>query len=193
MALTDQDKKTLQVGLFIAGLILAGALVAKYQFFSITNRQLKSQITQIGAQIREQQALRNDLLALADRRDEIEAMAARIREASRRLPNSAEEGQFYRALTEIIGNTQFKWSDVHPAALRPHQLFTEMPYSVAATAGFHEFGQFMNLIEENPERFMRVSHINIHNDREHPTNHPVNFEITTFMLHNVPPAAEVTP
>jgi Tfp pilus assembly protein PilO len=90
----------------------------------------------------------------------------------------------------MLHNTGVDYDAVRPLPDRRRQLFTEMPYLIDSNAAFHEFGQFLNLIEENPNRFMRVSHIDVTNSREHPTVHPANLEITTFTLHDVPTGNE---
>jgi Tfp pilus assembly protein PilO len=186
MALNEQDKKTLQIGLFLCALILVGAVWAKFQIFSVTNTRTMGEIDAINAEVRVQQQLRNDLLDLRDRRDEIEALASRILLASSRLPSTREAREFYGELQQIVGTTQFDWNEFHPQRERTHQLYTEIPYRIAARSNYHEFGQFLNLIEENPSRFMRISRIDITNDRDRPVNHPVDVEITTFMLHDLP-------
>jgi Tfp pilus assembly protein PilO len=186
MALSDQDRKTLQIGLFLAAVILAGAIYAKFMVFSTSKTRVENEIGAMNQQIREQTALRSDLIALRDRRAEIEALAQKILLASQRLPSTRNAEGFLAALVQILHTTGVYYRSVRPLAERPHQLFTEIPYKVDANSAFHEFGQFLNLIEENPSRFMRVSHIDITNSRDDPTNHPVNLEITTFMLNDVP-------
>lgn len=186
MAMNEQDKKTLQIGLFLAALILVGAIYCKFFLFSTGLQRMNNEIAGLEAEIDTQKALRNDLLALGERRDEIEALAQKILEASRRLPASRNAEGFYTALIRTLSTTGVRYRNVRPQPDRRHQLFTEIPYLVEANSAFHELGQFLNLIEENANRYMRVSHIDIVNDRESPTIHPVNLEITTFMLHDIP-------
>lgn len=189
MALSDQDKKTLQVGLFLAAVILAGGIYCKFMIFSTTKTRTLNEIEQINQQIREQTALRTDLINLRDHQEEIEALAQRILQASQRLPSTRNAEGFLAALVQVLHTTGVYYRSVRPLPERPHQLFTEIPYRVEAASAFHEFGQFLNLIEENPSRFMRVSHIDVTNDRDEPTSHPVTLEITTFMLHDRPTVA----
>jgi Tfp pilus assembly protein PilO len=190
MALAEQDKKTLQIGLFLAAAILAAAMYCHHMFFKETREATLAEIEEINGDIRAQRALRDDLLALADRKEEIEALAAKVLEASRRLPDERNAQEFYSALVHMLHTTGVNYDSVRPQPDRPRQLYTEIPYTVDANSAFHEFGKFLNLIEENASRFMRVSHLDIENDRSRPTVHPVNLEITTFMLHDTPSGFE---
>jgi len=182
MAFNEQDKKTLQMGLFLAAILVGGALVFKFQINKLAKQQVEAQITQIDNQIREQRVLKNDLLNLADREQEILAMAAQIQEASRRLPSTPEAREFYESLVNIIRETQLSWNELIPVRTREHQMYVEYPYTLDAESSYHDFGGLLNLVETDPDRFMRISRIDFHSQRENPTIHPMNIEITTFML-----------
>lgn len=185
MPMQEQDKKTLQIGLFLAAVVLVGGVYCHFMIFSNTKTRTMNDIETVNSQIREQSAMREDLIALGNRREEIEALAEKIQLASLRLPDTRNAQEFYSDLVRVLHTTGVDYHSVRPLPDSPHQLFTELPYTLTANAAFHEFGQFLNLLEENPNRFMRVSHIDISNDRDRPTVHPVNLEVKTFMLHSV--------
>lgn len=182
MAFNEQDTKNLQMGLFLAAIIVAGALIFKFQINKLPKQQIENQIVQLDDQIRDQQYLKNDLLNLADREAEVRAMAAEIEEASRRLPTTPEAREFYGSLVNIIRDTQLSWNELIPVRTREHQMYVEYPYTLDAESSYHDFGGLLNLIETDPDRFMRISRIDFHSEQENPTIHPMNIEITTFML-----------
>ncbi len=73
-------------------------------------------------------------------------------------------------------------SKVAPEKLSIYSGYTEIPYTVKAQGRYHEFGQLLNLLEENPDRFMRVKSLTISNNPRQPSHHPIDVGIATFMF-----------
>jgi Tfp pilus assembly protein PilO len=71
---------------------------------------------------------------------------------------------------------------VKPVSPQNRVQYTEIPYTIEAHGRYHEIGQFLTLIEQNPQRFMRLRNFTAENNLERPSIHPVQMEISTFMF-----------
>lgn len=115
-------------------------------------------------------------------KDELDRQAEMIEKFTRRLPSSPDAPGFLNALVMILGTTGIVQEEVKPAGTVKQTLYTEIPYTVKAYGHYHALGQFLSLIEQNADRFMRVKHITIKNNPDRPSMHPVEMEIATFMF-----------
>ena len=64
-------------------------------------------------------------------------------------------------------------------------LYTEIPYVILAHGRYHAVGQFLTLVEQNPQRFMRVKYLKIKNDLLRPSIHTIQMVVETFMFNSV--------
>jgi Tfp pilus assembly protein PilO len=182
MIFTDKDKKALQVGIFIAILLGAGIgyyhvtiLKPKIKANSSKVEELKSEVRQLNQDYRE-------MMALVDQEETIRAMEKAVLDAARRLPSRPDAPGFLNELIEILRITGVKNQTITPQPYEEHTLYTAIPYDIECSSRYHEFGQYLNLIEENPDRFMRVNNFHIANDDKRPSIHPVSLRISTFMF-----------
>jgi Tfp pilus assembly protein PilO len=121
---------------------------------------------------------------------EWEKVKTRIEQVSRRLPKSTRPQDFYQALQSILEQTGVTVNLLKPDEVQRYERFAEIPYSIKVQARFHEFGHFLNLVEENPQRFMRVKQFRVTNDLNRPSIHPVDVNLASFMLIGEPPKTE---
>jgi Tfp pilus assembly protein PilO len=131
-------------------------------------KEYNTQLTQI-----------NDLMK---QKDEVDKQAETIKKITRRLPSSPDAPGFLNALLMTLGTTGIIQENVKPGQTTDRTLYTEIPYSVVAHGHYHAFGQFLTLIEQNPDRFMRVKKLKIENNLDRPSVHPIEMEIATFMF-----------
>ncbi len=116
---------------------------------------------------------------------EIEKQAEMIRKVTRRLPSSSDAPGFLNTLMLSLRTTGIIQEEVKPETTSDEsRLYTEIPYKVKALGHYHAFGQFLTLIEQNPERFMRVKNMTISNSELRPSIHPFDIEIETFIFNN---------
>lgn len=180
--MTEQQKQVLLAGLIFAVLLLF--LVGYFYFISVrpaiakNEAEIKKATTELATKRTELQSinrlLENDDL-LADLMETVEA-------SKKRLPETDEPLEFLRLLRESLQRTGASQSKVARANKVDRALYTEIPYNVTGLARFHEFGQFINLVECNPERFMRVSTFTLANNQNRPSIHPMTIAITTFIF-----------
>ncbi len=183
MNFSDEQKKIL-IGVVVVGVLAFGAVGYYWYFFG------KTAVADDKAAAEKAVTEKNDIVAKLDKIEKFkkdtagkyEEMEENLRKVEMRLPQSRQAIEFFGTLNDILNNTGV--SNERLAADRivqqPGNSYAEIPYSIKAVGRFHELGQFLNLVEQNPRRFMRVKTLNIGNDSKQPSNHPVEVKIATF-------------
>jgi len=182
MVLDEQAKKNLSVGIFLAIVIMAG--VGWWHFYIlkpyyVRNETLKKTLKE------EIKTLKDNLKEINEaekNRPIVAEMRKVVEEASKRLPSSPDAPGFFQELIRILRITGVQARRVDPFERRGSALYTEIPYKIECNCRYHEFGQFLNLIEENQNRFMRVKSFSISDNENRPSIHPVTVNIATFMF-----------
>ena len=182
MTLDEQAKKTLSVGLIIAGLIFAGFAYWHFVILKIHYKRNEGLKKTLNDEIKTYRAQMKEIQEMEAQKDRIEEMRKIVAEAARRLPDTADAVGFYQELIRILRITGVQTERVAPGANRVQTLYTEIPYGVVCQCRYHELGQFLNLIEENQNRFMRVNSFDVGNNNNRPSIHPVKIGISTFMF-----------
>jgi len=182
MALTEREKNVLSVGLILAGLCIAVFIYVHWALFSPQIRRNEATIKKTEETTRALEKELAGMKAFLQNRKEVEAMRNQLAVAARKLPSEPESLEFLKELRASLERTGMKQTRVAPKPFVPRALYTEIPYEVQGSARYHEFGQFLNLIECNPRRFMRVNSFDIKNSGTRPTIHPVTVGISTFMF-----------
>ena len=185
MTLDEQAKKTLGVGLFIAILIIVGFGYFHFQILQDHYKRNETQKKNLSDEIKKLKENLREIEEAERDRPRIEEMRKVVEEASQRLPSSPDAPGFYQELIRILRLTGVQPRRVDPVHTRNAVLYTEIPYKITATCRYHEFGQFLNLIEENQRRFMRVKSFSISNNDNRPSIHPAPIDISTFMFNKV--------
>lgn len=180
MTLSEKEKKTLQIAGFVAILLLVVVLYVHFMFGEMKPAQ--SEIEQLDGKISALRKRMTVMVSLESTRAEIEALSAELLEVSKRLPISEDTTVFYHALVGILKETGLGYSVVKSVKATRRSLYTEIPYEITLKAPYHEIGQFLNLIEENPTRIMRVTRLKIENQNNTPTIHPITIRVSTFLL-----------
>ncbi|MCL5270631.1 MAG: type 4a pilus biogenesis protein PilO, partial [bacterium] len=182
MAIGEQQKTSLILTLFIGGVCLA---LIGYFHFMIGRGMIKDAETRKSTEKAKLDDLKKQLAeinALMNQADAMKEQAEVIEKTTRRLPASPDAPGFMKELVNVLGTTGIIQEEVKPELPISRPLYTEIPYSVKSHGHYHAFGQFMTLIEQNPDRFMRVRNFAISNNMERPSIHDIDMEITTFMF-----------
>lgn len=135
--------------------------------------------------LKEAQVALNDINRTLREKSEIQKQAEAIQKVTRRLPSIPDAPGFLNALVALLGTTGIVQEEVKPESTTAISLYTEIPYSIKAHGHFHAFGQFLTLMEQNPDRFMRVKNLKITNKIDRPSVHPIEMHIATFMFNQV--------
>lgn len=182
MNLDEQAKKRLLVGLSIAAFIALAFGYWRYMILKMTYQKWDNTQKELKAQIDDLKERRLEINTAAQYREQIKKKRDIVQKTAERLPDTEDAVGFYQELINILRITGVQTNRVDPREKRGRTLYTEIPYGISANCRYHEFGQFLNLIEENQKRFMRVNSFNISNNQNRPSIHPVNVEISTFMF-----------
>ena len=105
-----------------------------------------------------------------------------IQKVIQRLPSRPDAPGFLVALVSILRQTGIIQRSVTPEETVNRTQYTEIPYEIDAFGRYHELGQFLTLVEQNPARFMRVKAMRVSNNLARPSIHPIELQISTFMF-----------
>lgn len=182
MSLTDKQKTLLMLMVFggIVGLIVVG-----YFHFMIGRGMVNKyarQAEEVRGEVADLEDQLDSIKALLSQKEEIQAQAEMIEKVTRRLPSSPDAPGFLGALVMSLATTGIIQEEVVPDSTATRALYTEIPYTVNAHGYYHAVGQFLTLIEQNPDRFMRIKKFKMSNNLERPSIHPIEMEIATFMF-----------
>lgn len=178
--MNEQQKVSVLITAF-AGFV--GLVLIAYFYFMIGRGSINGYEQQTVAKQKELVDLKQKLAQINNtiaQKAEDEKQARLVAEVTRRLPSSPDAPGFLNALVTILGTTGIIQEEVKPDQTTDRSLYTEIPYRIKAYGHYHAFGQFLTLIEQNPDRFMRVKNLKISNYLDRPSIHPVEMEITTF-------------
>lgn len=105
-----------------------------------------------------------------------------VEHARRRLPRTPEAAGFLQALISVLEATGMHGQSVATLKHNVEVQYEEIPYKIKAYGRYHELGQALTLIEQNPDRFMRVKNFSLKNNPKRPSIHPIDLEVATFMF-----------
>jgi len=155
--LTEKNKQALIVGVVLGALLLF--LLGYFYFISVkpalaagqkSRVKLTADVEALEKQMKAMQELINNKEKLAD-------MERVVATARKRLPNDEQAIEFLGILRDSLAKTGVSQNMISKEKTLKRAVYSEIPYKIKGSARYHEFGQFVNLIECNPERFMRVT------------------------------------
>lgn len=178
--LTAQQKDAIKAGFILAVVLIVGIGLYWWQFVQPEMqtaekkvKELNTEISDLRRQMREMQDASANLQRLAEKQKLLEEVAAK-------LPSTVAPQEFYRAFEQILQITRLSYSELAQLPLLERQIYTEIPYQIIGQGRYHDFGQFLNLVEENPNRLMRIKTFVIENNDAHPSIHPIKVQLATF-------------
>lgn len=180
--MTEQDKKMLQIGIFMG---LAAVVGLGYWWFIWVRNEEDNQRNIQTAVTNDIKALDKELseITLAEQqRTEIEQKAELVEQACSRLPSTPDAAGFLNNLVDILRQSGVVNRFVNKGEPVEYASYTEIPWHVRGVGQYFEFGSFINMVELNPNRFMRVKSLKVSNDPALPGYHPLEVEIGTFMF-----------
>ncbi|MDX1972965.1 MAG: type 4a pilus biogenesis protein PilO [Candidatus Sumerlaeia bacterium] len=180
--MNEKQKQALIGGVIGAVLLTALIIYLNMMFFSDSRTKHVADIKKFEQQIATSEKKLRDLEKVLEDEEERRRLDEIVTAARRRLPDNPEAIDFIDIIRESARRTGLSFSALKPVAIRNRDSYREIPYEVTGSARYHEFGQFLNLIECHPERFMRVNSFTMTNDPKRPSIHPVKVEISTFMF-----------
>ena len=182
--MTPQEKDVVKAGIILAVVLFAA--VGYYYFYLVADQIKKDNIAieRVNEDIKKLENEQREIARAFDNLEELKKKAEYLKRIERKLPDRPDAPGFFQALTRILEVTRVTYSELTPLQQVVRTVYTEIPSRVKCRARYHDFGQFLNLIEENPDRFMRVKTFTIDNDDLRPSLHPIEVEIGTFMFNS---------
>lgn len=183
MQLTDQNKTALTIGLILAA--IAAIVVIYFDFATVRPQMTTNERTRdtAEAQIEEREERLKEINTFIADADARQRLITQVEAAQRRLPSDQQAEEFLDILRIAMRDTGVSFSSISPPS-SPIQRsnYEELNFSISGSARFHEFGQFVNIIECHPDRFMRVSGFSIGQNARRPSIHPVDLNVSTFLF-----------
>jgi Tfp pilus assembly protein PilO len=188
--LNEQNKTRVLVTVIIGVVCLFGIGYYHWMFGLDTINGYEQNTAKVNKELKDLNTQLRQIKQTISQKDEVARQAETIAKVTRRLPSSPDAPGFLNALVSILGTTGIVQEEVKPDAVTPMTLYTEIPYSVKAQGHYHAFGQFLTLMEQNPDRFMRIKNLKLSNSLERPSVHPIEMKIATFMFNKAGGGAE---
>ncbi len=182
MTFSEQEKKTIFLGIFIAAMIVAGSI---YYYIMFVKKEIEvnnTKMTKLSKEIKDVEKELKEMQRFMGKEEEVSSMKKLVETASNRLPSSHNEYEFLEQLIEVLRYSKVSQHALIPKTSIAQTMHTEFPYEINLKAKYHQFGTFLNLVEENPNRFIKVNSFTVANDDKNPSIHPIKVEISTFMF-----------
>lgn len=184
MQFTEQQKTQLLVVGFIGTVMIVVVLYFQFVIGRGQIRKFQSDSATLEREIRESKAELAEIRFLLSQEGLMEEQREKIAQVTKRLPGNPDAPGFLMAMVSILRTTGIIQEMVKPERPKDRAQYTEIPYSVEAFGRYHEVGQFLTLLEQNPTRFMRVKSFTLQTNLERPSMHPIDLEVATFMFNN---------
>lgn len=182
MELTEKQKQILIVGLLFCGVLLVFTLYFQFMFFAKDMKEANKQAKKLSGDRDKLTKQIDTMTRFIENDEERQALRERVEVAKKRLPSDPESLQFLELLQDCLSKTGVSFTQIAQERAVNRSMYQEIPYAIQGSARYHEFGEFVNLIECHPERFMRISEFSLKNNNNRPTIHPMTVRISTFMF-----------
>jgi Tfp pilus assembly protein PilO len=180
--LTAQQRDAVKAGAILAIVLFGGAYFFYAYYIQPEITRVQGLIVKVDEEIKELNGRLREMDEAAQNLEALKQKQEYLRQVAAKLPSSIAPQEFYSALIEILQTTRVDYSTLAQQKLQERTVYTEIPYRITGKGRYHDFGQFLNMIEENPTRLMRVKTFVIENDDRRPSVHPINVELATFMF-----------
>ena len=178
--LTAQQKDAIKAGFILAAVLFIGIIAYWYQFARPEVAAAATTVAKLDGEIKSLKQQVRDMDLAAENVEKLKEKQKLLAEVAAKLPSTVAAPEFYRALEEILKVTRLSYSELSQLPLLERAVYTGIPYQIVGRGRYHDFGQFLNLVEENPNRLMRIKTFVIENDDTRPSVHPLKVQLATF-------------
>jgi len=178
--LTVQQKDGIKAGFILAAVLFVGVGAYWYQFAKPEVAAAETTVAKLDGEIKDLQQQVREMDLAAENIEKLKEKQRLLEEVAAKLPSTVAAPEFYKALEEILQITRLSYSELSQQPLLERTIYTEIPYQIVGRGRYHDFGQFLNLVEENPNRLMRIKTFVIENDDTRPSVHPLKVQLATF-------------
>ncbi|MBX7244205.1 MAG: type 4a pilus biogenesis protein PilO [Candidatus Sumerlaeaceae bacterium] len=178
--LTPREKETLKGLGILTVIVLAAAIYYDFQFARPEIQSIGKKVGTVSAEVTAMDNRIKEINVALAHAEDLLRKEAMLKKIAAKLPDSPDAPGFFQALVEFLKTTRIAYTDLSPEPNLERSAYIEIPYKIKCSGRYHSFGQFLNLIEENPFRFMRVKTFTVENQDTRPSLHPISVEIGTF-------------
>jgi Tfp pilus assembly protein PilO len=179
VAMSTQEKQAIIIGVLIG----LAVLVACYYLLYLP---MLTQMNNANAENEKLDKQRAGLQAYLDDRDARGAEADRIRKFEYLLPEEREVPQLFDYLRDIANDTGIEYIAIRSQEPQNRDLLKVFPFEIELKSGYHQLGEFLEKIEVNQKRFLRVDDIQLTSSEDNPTLHDASVVVTTFAYTGIP-------
>ena len=181
-SLSLETKRNLRSGAILAIVMVVALCIYWFNIIKPNINRDTDEVNKVKAQIAELDLKLKQMEEAEKNWAFMKEKQALLDKLSKKLPNSVDAPGFFQAMVKILAITRIEMTDLTPENPAQRTVYTEIPYKIIGRGRYHDFGQFLNLIEENPERFMRVKTLTVENQDDRPSIHNISVRIGTFMF-----------
>jgi Tfp pilus assembly protein PilO len=185
--LTPQQRDAIKAGAILAIVLLGGAYAFYAYYIQPDIKRNTELVTKLDKEIKELDARIKEMNEAEQNLELLKQKQEYLRQVAAKLPSSIAPQEFYNAMIEILQTTRVDYNTLSQQKLEERSIYTEIPYKISGKGRYHDFGQFLNMVEENPVRLMRVKRFVVENDDRRPSVHPITVELATFMFNKRTP------
>lgn len=178
--LTAQQKDAIKAGFILAAVLIFGVGFYWWKFTQPDVETAEKNVEKLKGEIADLTKQMREMTDAAAHLESLKEKQRLLEEVSAKLPSSVAPQEFYRAFEEILKVSRLSYSELSQLPLLERTVYTEIPYQIVGRGRYHDFGQFLNLVEENPNRLMRIKTFVIENDDATPSVHPLKVQLATF-------------
>lgn len=179
---TEKDKNTLTACIIFLVILVSGLFYLNRYFWRVKINAKSKELTVLVEENKKVQSEIREAKLILAQENQIPALKDKIDKIKKRLPDKPDARGFYLALVDILEATGVKYNFVLPDKTKIRTGYTEIPYKIELLCGYHELGEFISLIEENPDRIMRLNTLSVDFLKGRPTTHKINIQVSTFMF-----------
>ena len=180
--MSEQSKKVMILGVFLAIMLMAGGVYAKFMMLDPTVNKWGDEVTTIKEEIVVLEDELQELVELEDRRADIESIRSQVDDKSRRLPTEDQVPNIINIVRSMLRATRVDFISFTPMAANQRLHYKEKPVEITCQASFHMFGQFVNMIEVSPDRIMRIKEFEIKINEERPDLHEIDMTVAAYVV-----------
>jgi Tfp pilus assembly protein PilO len=176
-----ETQKQVTIAAIILGVLLT--ILAVYLWFMVVAPKIAQNATASAAAIKkaeESEGRIEEMRNVIENRAEWEELQAKVEIAKQRLPTDPRSIEFLQLLRDGLSKTNVQQTGITADKPERRPMYQETPYTIEGFARYHDFGQFVNLIECNPTRIMRINEFNLRNTTARPSFHPMTVGVSTY-------------
>ena len=176
-----ETQKQVTIAAVILGVLLT--ILAVYAWFMFVSPKLQENAKATAAAVKkaeEHEARIREMRNVIENRAEWEELQAKVEVAKKRLPSDPRSLEFLQLLRDGLSKTNVQQTGITADKPSRRPMYQETPYTIEGFARYHDFGQFVNLIECNPSRIMRIKKIDLRNTATRPSFHPMTVGVSTY-------------